>query len=58
MSESPSSGNAPSADELKDRVETQAEQQNLGVGEEEPDPVTAEDPPSDTKAGDQKREPT
>ena len=58
MSESPSSGNAPSADELKDRVETLAEQQNLGAGDEEPDPATAENPPSDIRAGDEERHQT
>lgn len=51
----PSSGAAPSAEELKKRVETQAEGQNLGVGEEEPDPATAEQPPSEVSAGEEKR---
>jgi len=55
MSESPSSGAAPSAEELKERVETQAEGQDLGAGEEEPDPATAEQPPQEVRAGDEKR---
>jgi len=58
MSEKPSSENAPSADELKDRVETLDEQQNLGAGDEEPDPATAENPPSDIRAGDKERHQT
>ena len=47
--------NAPSAEELKQRFEKIGEESNLGAGEQEPDPVTADDPPSDLKAGDQKR---
>jgi hypothetical protein len=46
---------APSAEELKDRFEKIGEESNLGAGEQEADPVTSEDPPSDIKAGDQKR---
>jgi hypothetical protein len=55
MSESPSSENAPSADELSERVGKLDDQANLGAGNEEPDPATAEDPPSEVRAGDQKR---
>jgi hypothetical protein len=51
----PSSGNAPSAEEFKDRVDTIGEESNLGAGEQEPDPATAEAPPSDMRAGDEKR---
>lgn len=51
----PSSGSAPSAEELKDRVDTLGEESNLGAGEQEPDPVTADAPPSDIRAGDEKR---
>jgi hypothetical protein len=51
----PSSGNAPSAEEFKDRVDQIGEQSNLGVGGQEPDPATAEQPPSDVEAGDAKR---
>ncbi|MDQ3762262.1 MAG: hypothetical protein M3460_11415 [Actinomycetota bacterium] len=47
--------NAPSADEFKERVDELGEQSNLGAGEKEPDPVTAENPPQDTGAGDEKR---
>lgn len=48
--------NAPSADELKQRFEKIGTESNLGAGEKEPDPATADSPPSDIKAGDQKRE--
>jgi hypothetical protein len=46
---------APSAEELKNRFEKIGEESNLGAGEDEADPVTAENPPQDMKAGDQKR---
>jgi hypothetical protein len=55
MSEKPSSAGAPSADELKERLEQVGEQANLGAGEEEPDPATAENPPGEVGAGDKKR---
>jgi hypothetical protein len=55
MSESPSAENAPSADELKERVGKRDEQANLGAGNEEPDPATAETPPGDVRAGGKKR---
>ena len=48
--------NAPSAEELKQRFEKIGEGSNLGAGEQEADPVTADNPPSELKAGDQKRE--
>jgi hypothetical protein len=51
----PSTGNAPSADELKERVDTMGAHTDSGAGNEEPDPATAANPPSDTEAGDQKR---
>jgi hypothetical protein len=47
--------NAPSAEELKQRFDKIGEESNLGAGENEPDPVTADNPPSDIKAGDEKR---
>ncbi|MBV8541821.1 MAG: hypothetical protein JO364_15190 [Pseudonocardiales bacterium] len=47
--------NAPSAEELKDRIEKIGEESNLGAGEEEPDPATAETPPAEPKAGEEKR---
>ncbi|MFZ0121395.1 MAG: hypothetical protein WAN20_15985 [Pseudonocardiaceae bacterium] len=46
---------SPSAEELKGRVNKLGKEANLGVGDEEPDPATAENPPSDLKAGDEKR---
>jgi hypothetical protein len=46
---------APSAEELKNRFEKIGEESNLGAGEKEADPATAENPPSDIKAGDEKR---
>ena len=46
---------APSAEELKNRFDELGEKSNLGAGEQEPDPATAENPPQDMKAGDQKR---
>jgi hypothetical protein len=59
MSESQSSSeNAPSAEELKTRVDKLGEQTNLGAGNLEPDPATAESPPDEIKAGDKEREQT
>ena len=52
----PSEG-APTADEVKAHVQQMGEETNLGAGNEEPDPATAEDPPSDLEAGDTKRKP-
>jgi hypothetical protein len=46
---------APSAEELKKRIDELGEQSNLGIGEDEPDPATAENPPSNPRAGDQVR---
>jgi len=46
---------APSAEELKDRVDELGNKSNLGAGDKEPDPATADNPPSDISAGDQKR---
>ena len=34
-----------------------SDQTNFGAGNQEPDPATAENPPSDISAGDQKRDP-
>lgn len=51
----PSSGNAPSAEEFKDRVDTIGDQTDLGSSNQDPDPATAENPPSDIDAGDAKR---
>lgn len=49
-------GGAPSADAVKDHVKKAGEETNLGAGNEEPDPATAENPPAEVKAGDKKRE--
>lgn len=49
---------APSAEEVKDHVKQTGEETNLGAGNQEPDPATAESPPSDIKAGDEKRHQT
>ncbi len=40
----------------KENVAKEHEATNLGAGEEEPDPATAENPPKDLKEGSQKRE--
>jgi hypothetical protein len=55
---SSSAGTAPSAEELKDRVDNIGSESNLGAGGGEPDPATADNPPSDIEAGDQKRKQT
>lgn len=47
---------APPADEVSEHVEQTGKQANLGVGNKEPDPATAENPPSDTHAGAEKRD--
>ena len=52
------SGKAPSAEEFKERVDNIGDQSNLGAGEQEADPVTADSPPSDIQAGDEKRKQT
>ncbi len=46
---------APAADDVKEHVKQAGDQTNLGAGNKEPDPATAENPPSDTSAGDKKR---
>jgi hypothetical protein len=47
--------NAPSAEELKESFEKIGEESDLGAGNKEPDPATAEQPPGDLAAGDEKR---
>lgn len=47
---------APSADTVKEHVKQFGEETNLGAGNEEPDPATAENPPADLRSGDEKRE--
>lgn len=49
-------GGAPSADEVKEHVKQVGEEANLGAGNQEPDPATAENPPSEIRSGDKKRE--
>lgn len=57
MSQSqPSSETAPpSAEEEMKRVSALQEKINLGAGNKEPDPATAENPPSDVRAGEKAR---
>jgi hypothetical protein len=53
----PSTGEAPSAETLKERVGKLHEEQDLGAGNQEPDPATAENPPSQGQQGDRERDP-
>ncbi|PZS38254.1 MAG: hypothetical protein DLM62_14710 [Pseudonocardiales bacterium] len=46
--------NAP-AEDLKERVDAGGATTDSGAGNVEPDPATAENPPSDLEAGDKKR---
>jgi hypothetical protein len=57
MSEShaPTEGTSSSAEEIKENVRQEHEATDLGAGEEEPDPATAENPPSDLASGAEKR---
>lgn len=48
-------GGAPPADAVEEHVNQTGEEKNLGAGDEEPDPATAEAPPEETHAGDKKR---
>ncbi len=50
-------GGAPSAEAVEEHVKQTGEEKNLGAGNKEPDPATAENPPSDLGAGDEKRDP-
>jgi hypothetical protein len=47
--------NAPSAEELKERIDDLGKESNLGAGEQEADPATAKNPPQEIRAGDEKR---
>lgn len=49
-----SSGPAPSADTVKERLA--AQDTNLGSGDQEPDPATEGDPPAPGGQGDQARD--
>lgn len=53
MTNSPSE---PSADEIKKRMEDLGEQENQGAGNEDPDPATAENPPTDRSEGENVRD--
>lgn len=50
-------GGAPPADAVEEHVKQSGEETNLGAGNKEPDPVTADAPPSELKEGDIKRNP-
>ncbi len=47
---------APPADAVEEHVKQLGKETNLGTANAEPDPATAEDPPSDLRAGDEKRQ--
>lgn len=51
-------GGAPSAEDVQEHVSQADAAENLGAGNQEPDPATAENPPSDISAGDDKRNQT
>ena len=52
----PSSETAPpSAEVERERVDKLGAETDLGAGNAEPDPATAENPPSDVRAGDEER---
>ncbi len=55
MSQPSSETAPPSAEVEQERVSALQEQMNLGAGNQEPDPATAENPPSDLRAGDKAR---
>jgi hypothetical protein len=55
--QTPSQGAAPSAETEKQRIDQMGDELNRGVGDNEPDPATASDPPSDIARGDEKRDP-
>ena len=53
----PSAEETPSADTVKERVDKLGSEMNLGSGDQEPDPATAENPPRDLQEGDSERDP-
>lgn len=53
----PSTEETPSAETLRERVNKLHDEQNLGAGNNEPDPATAQNPPRDRQKGDQERRP-
>jgi hypothetical protein len=50
-------GGAPPADAVEEHVKQFGEETNLGAGNEEPDPATADAPPSELMEGGVKRNP-
>lgn len=59
MSESRTpAGGAAAAEAMKKRLEEIEKEKSLGAGNQEADPATAANPPSDVQAGDEKREQT
>lgn len=50
-------GGAPPAGTVQDHVKQTGEDKNLGTSNEEPDPATADNPPSDLRKGDEERNP-
>lgn len=54
----PSAEETPSAEVLQDRVDELHRKTNLGAGNEEPDPATAENPPRESRQGDRERKQT
>lgn len=53
----PSAEETPLTDELEGRVDKLQSEKNLGAGDEEPDPVSAENPPKERREGDKSRKP-
>ena len=49
---------APPAETVEEHVQETGEEKNLGAGNKESDPATADNPPSDIGAGDEKRKQT
>jgi hypothetical protein len=52
----PSAEEDPSAEVLQERVDELHEKTNLGAGNEEPDPATADNPPRESGQGDRERD--
>ncbi|MCA1674700.1 MAG: hypothetical protein LC799_21740 [Actinobacteria bacterium] len=53
----PSAQETPSAEVLQERVDKLDEKTDLGAGNEEPDPATAQNPPAQRREGDSERDP-
>jgi hypothetical protein len=54
----PSAEETPSAEVLQERVDELHRKTNLGDGNEEPDPATAQNPPRESQQGNKDREQT